>query len=271
MAASFCMYEFASPELRDLVRSAWSVSYPADEDAMPGIIAPDAHVEIVFQTGAPCALNLSGRAYEGSPRAMLFALRQGVLKLHARGANTIAALRLSPAVASIVVDHALTDLWNEPIDLRDIIGPEADALVERLAQTPQEAMGSVFENWLSSRLYNWDATARQNLNLQTALLWQLSKRPVATIADHAGVTARTLRRHCERYAGLSPKQIALSGRILRSCIALRDRRDLSLAAVADAAGFGDQPAFTNAFRHHVGMTPARFRAEPMVYCEGARS
>ena len=267
----FYAYEFAAPALRDLVCSAWSVAYGADEDAMPGIIAPDAHVELVFQTGEPCGLDLSGKIFKTSPRAMLFALRRGALKLHARGANTIAALRLSPAVASVLLGRPLNDVWNAPVDLRDVIGPEIDTLVDRVAHTPQAAIGEVLEAWLTSRLANWDAADARSLHLQHALFWQFTDNRVSALAGDLGVTERTLRRHCERYAGLSPKQVSLSGRVLRACVALRDRRDMSISEVASSVGFYDQAAFTNTFHHVVTMTPRAFRAAPMVYCEGARS
>jgi len=269
MPATFYMYEFASPAMRDLVRSAWSVSYDAGDDAMPGLIAPDAHVELVFQTGEPCGLDLSGREYASSPRAMLYALRRGVLRLHPRGANTIAAIRVAPAVASAILGRSLVDLWNEPIDLSRVIGAEADELVELLARAPQCALGQILEAWLIKRLVDWDATHVRNHRLQNALFWKFANDPVAALADKLGVTSRTLRRHCERHAGLSPKQISLSGRILRSCIALRSKPELSLAVVASDLGFGDQSAFTNTFGHFVTMTPSQFRAEPIVYCEGA--
>jgi len=81
------MYQFESPALGNLVRSAWSVAYDGHDDAMPGIIAPDAHIELVFQTGSPCALDFGGKAFASSPNAMLFALRRGVLRLRPTGAN----------------------------------------------------------------------------------------------------------------------------------------------------------------------------------------
>ena len=82
-----------------------------------------------------------------------------------------------------------------------------------------------------------------------------------------GFSVRSLRRYCEKYAGLSPKQLVMSGRILRACTSLMDQRLVSISDVANSLGFGDQSAFTNAFRHYVGMTPARLRAEPIVHCE----
>lgn len=81
------------------------------------------------------------------------------------------------------------------------------------------------------------------------------------------MSERTLRRQFERHAGLSPKQLAMSGRILRACAALSDRGEVPIAHIALDVGFGDQAAFTNAFRHYVGTTPAALRSEPLVYCE----
>ena len=142
--------------------------------------------------------------------------------------------------------------------------------MDRLACAPQPALGGILEGWLSARLTDWSSAHDRDLSLQSTLFWRFAGESVSTLADDLGVTTRTLRRHCERYAGLSPKQIAMSGRVLRACIALRDRRETPIADIADSLGFGDQAAFTNAFHHYVTMTPRRFRAEPMVYCEGAQ-
>lgn len=46
-------YTFSAPALSDLIRSAWSVSVAGSAESIPGVIAPDAHVEFVFHTGAP--------------------------------------------------------------------------------------------------------------------------------------------------------------------------------------------------------------------------
>ena len=103
--------------------------------------------------------------------------------------------------------------------------------------------------------------------LQRALFSHLAYRPVAAVAEEFGVTSRTLRRYCERHAGLSPKQLMMSGRMLRACGLLRHESAPPIVEIADRLGFNDQAAFTNSFRHYVGTTPTRLRAEPLVFCE----
>ena len=71
-APSFAGMAFETPALRGLVAAPWRMAYGRSIEAMPGLIAPDAHVEFVFQTGAPCATRATGSASaRPSPRAMI--------------------------------------------------------------------------------------------------------------------------------------------------------------------------------------------------------
>jgi AraC-like DNA-binding protein len=266
--AHFAGLSFRATALRPLVGAPWSLSCAASVDILPGLIVPDAHVEFVFQTGAPCATRLQGSSsLSPSPAAMIYAQRHGALKLMPTGENAIVAFRTTPAVASVILGRPLVDCWDRPIDLADLIGDEAGRLLAQLADRPAAVLERVLETWLLSRLTAWGAEHERNLRLQRTLLWRFSEESVSALADRVGVTARTLRRQFASHAGLSPKQLSMSGRILRACAELSDRRDLPIAEVALRVGFGDQAAFTNAFRHYVGMTPARLRAEPIVHCE----
>lgn len=268
---AFAELGFAAPRLRGLVGAPWSMAYRASVDAVPGVIAPDAHVEFVFQTGAPCAVRAAaGGTAQPSPAAMVYAQRHGALTLVPTGANAIIAFRTTPAVASVVLARPLAECWDRPIDLAELIGPEARRLLEQVAGAPLALRGAVLEAWLLSRLGEWGAEHERNLGLQRTLLWRFRDDSVSSLADDLGVTARTLRRHFARHAGLTPKQLSMSGRILRACADLSDRRDMPIAEVALRVGFGDQAAFTNAFRHYVGLTPGRLRAEPIVFCERPR-
>lgn len=269
---SFADHTLASPALRALVRSVWSMSYAASTDVLPGVIAPDAHVEFVFQTGRPCAILPAGTTQAvPSPSAMIFAQRHGAIRLRPTGENAMLAFRTPPAVAAAILGCSLADCWDRPVALPDLIGEEANRLLDRLVAAPRPSWGAILEAWLISRLSNWGPEHARNLQLQDALIWRVVREPVSTLADNVGLTLRTLRRHCDKHSGLSPKQLIMSGRILRACARLVDRREMPIAEVAHKAGFGDQAAFTNAFRHYVGMTPAQLRSEPIVFCERPRA
>jgi AraC-like DNA-binding protein len=269
MTPAFIGYGFETPALAALVSSAWGQSYAGAEGLLPGLIAPDAQVEIVLQLGAPCAI-VSGGWDVVPPRAMVYALRHGAVQLRPTGDNAMVAFRLGPAVASAVLRASLADCWDRPVALADLIGPEADRLLDRIAGAPLERAGAVLEGWLLERLADWSSEDGRQADLQKALLWDLADQPVAALAGRLGFTARTLRRHCQAYAGLSPKQLMMSGRMLRACGLLLEAPELSLAEVALRLGFNDQPAFTNAFRHYLGMTPTQLRAQPLVFYERPR-
>lgn len=255
-----------SPALGQLVRSIWSLGYRAG-DSLPGLITPDGRVEFVFQTGEPCALATASDSLIPTPRAMIFGLRHGTLRMVPTGDNLMVAFRVTPAVASVILGGGLVDCWDRPVALSDLIGADADRLLDRLANAPREAFGAILEHWLLSRLVDWDAADARHFALQHSLFSAFAAEPVSAAAEAFGVTSRTLRRHCERYAGLSPKQLMMSGRMLRACGMLRCEPAMPIVEIAGRLGFNDQSAFTNAFRHYFETTPVRLRAEPLVFCE----
>jgi AraC-like DNA-binding protein len=58
--------------------------------------------------------------------------------------------------------------------------------------------------------------------------------------------------------GQSLTSVIRKARVQRGC-ALLCESDLSLAEVADAAGFFDQSHFTRVFRQYTGTTPGAYR------------
>jgi AraC-like DNA-binding protein len=76
-----------------------------------------------------------------------------------------------------------------------------------------------------------------------------------------------LRRILGERAGLSPKAVQLSGRMLGACALLREAPSLEITEIAGRVGFYDHAAFTHAFTSRIGLTPTQFRAEPIVLYE----
>src|SRR5215510_4089993 len=63
---TFALHKPAAP-LCDLVQSIWSMELGARNAEMPGLIAPDSHVEFVFHVGGGSEMRRTGTGWERFP------------------------------------------------------------------------------------------------------------------------------------------------------------------------------------------------------------
>jgi len=235
---------------------------------MPGLIAPDAHVEFVFHLGARCAMQRMGSsAWERLPRAMLYAQRSSCVRLRSVDAGSMVSFRTSAVVAGVILKRPMHDLWDQPVALRDLCGASIEDLADQLMPLSTSARFERVEHWLRQRLTPWDGDQARIERLHEQLVWRSNGAPIERVATSIGTSLRSLRRWIGQSAGIAPKQLELSGRILRSCAELHERPDLTITAIAHQLGFSDQAAFANAFHAQTAMTPSAFRAEPLVFYE----
>jgi AraC-like DNA-binding protein len=149
----------------------------------------------------------------------------------------------------------------------------------RFAAADNRLMFPVRELASPSRLGN-PLVADQLMKLAVALAAQVT--PFASLQDRVAQTARALlaagvrphRALVARRLGMSQRSLqrgleaegtafrAVQESILRELVeALLSNPTLKLDAVAHSMGFGDQAAFSKAFRRWTGCTPARYRAQ----------
>lgn len=81
---------------------------------------------------------------------------------------------------------------------------------------------------------------------------------LAEIAQTAGVHRVHLAREFRRHFSMTVGEYLRRKRVEHACRLVSTTRD-SLADVAVACGFSDQSHFCATFRHHIGLTPGRFR------------
>ena len=82
---------------------------------------------------------------------------------------------------------------------------------------------------------------------------------MAEIADLVGLSVSALHRRFKARYGVSPMRY-LAERRLEHAAQLLASSDQPLVELGLAVGYGDQSAFTRAFRRHHGLPPARYRA-----------
>lgn len=95
--------------------------------------------------------------------------------------------------------------------------------------------------------------------LSAFVLQHLDERiSVEGLAEHVGMSPRTLSRWCRKHLGESPAQVV---RRLRIDDARRQLEETTrpLKDVAARAGLGDQSTLWRAFVHDLGVTPAEYR------------
>jgi AraC-like DNA-binding protein len=251
-----------------LVKAMWAVSGSAEEAVLPGVVAPDSHVEFVFHLGAPWRMRREGSpSWIDQPRAFVYAQSQGALRFRGEGYVSSVAFRLSPVVAATVLGRPPTDLWNEPVSLHDLIGTQADALIEQMAGTPGHGRFALLQQWIERRLGSWDSSDWNTQRLFDHVMWKAPARNLETLSRQLGWSTRGLRRVFTQYTGLSPKDVQLAGRHLEACALLRESPEMDVTEIAGQAGFFDHAAFTHSFKRRLGMTPSEFRNEDHAFFE----
>lgn len=255
-----------------IVRALWGLEADGRQEALPGLIAPDGHVEFVFHASSPWRMkSVLAPGWVLQPAAFVYAQRRGCLQFDQTAQGSFVAFRVSPVVAAVILRRPLTDLWDRVIALEDLIGSEAHGIAEQLAESDTPARFRLLQSWIEKRLSDWGSDQRQLQNLFETVFWRIPARTLAELSATLGPSVRSMRRWFAASAGLSPKEIQLGGRTLLACALLREHPEVGVASVAQDTGFHDHAAFTHAFTERVGLTPSRFRAEPNVYYESART
>jgi AraC-like DNA-binding protein len=148
----------------------------------------------------------------------------------------------------------MDELTNRVVTLEDVLGPRAPLLAERL----QEARGwaerfALVDSFLLRRLESGPEPAPEVAWTLRRLAAADGRLPIGALADEVGWSRRHLAARWRRDVGLGPKAVA---RILRFERALRlAQAGHTLADVAYACGYADQPHLNRDFRALAGATP----------------
>ncbi|WP_405486394.1 helix-turn-helix domain-containing protein [Streptomyces sp. NBC_00096] len=183
------------------------------------------------------------------------------------GGQEAIRLELTPLGAFRLFAVPMSELTNTVVELRDVLGPAAGELVERLAATGDwGARFDLLDAELSARLERGPSPAPE-----VGHAWRLLSRaggaiPVGRIAAEVGWSQGHLVRRFTEQIGLTPKT---SARVLRfhRAVGLLTREGANLAEVTAACGFYDQAHLNREFRALSGTTPGLMAAARVA--EGA--
>lgn len=245
--------EWRPPALDRFVELIWESEGTTTEDLDRHF--PHGRIELL--------LNLGGERFDliepnGSPRfrmTWVCGMQLGPTVTKQPRTHRVLGIRLHPAGAYGLFATPLRTITGLVVELRDLVGPSADELVERCREAASpEARFRLAAAWIASRVGN----ARP---VEPAVAWVAAKIeachgdvPIAALRRETGLSKTRLAAAFREQIGVSPKVFARIVRFRRA-LAMVEGGPASLADVALEAGYYDQPHFNAEFREMSGLTP----------------
>ncbi|WP_406166254.1 helix-turn-helix domain-containing protein [Streptomyces canus] len=183
------------------------------------------------------------------------------------GGQEAIRVEFTPLGAYRLFGLPMSELTNLAVGIRDVLGPEAGVLVERMAATPDwAARFDLLDAALLARLEHGPQPTPEVGHAWQLLAGSAGAVPIARIAAEVGWSQGYLTRRFTQQIGLTPKA---SARVLRfrHAVALLGRGATSLTEISMACGFYDQAHLNREFRAMAGTTPGQMVASRRV--EGA--
>jgi AraC-like DNA-binding protein len=244
------------------VRAIWSLR-SVDSGPPEGRVErvlPDGCVELVFHLREPF--------FARSPRGVLHRQAESLVAGPstrptelARGADSeVLGVRLQPGGASLLGLPQASALRDRIAPLDDLGVRGLRGLRERLLAAAPAARLAMLQCVLLERTRAQHpprlATALQALDGRGA--WS-DGQPAAALARALGVSRRQAERICQSEAAMTPRELLRIQRFQRALRAIEARPGLSLAWIAQAAGFADESHLCREFRVFAGVTPGEHR------------
>lgn len=173
----------------------------------------------------------------------------------------------APAAGHLLAGRPMAEFTDRAVDVGEVLGDAGRILTDRVrtamahdpaAPTAHAEAIAAFTDALRPRLPVDDEGELVN-RLVAFVESRGDVTRVAQVCDEFGLSERALQRLVHRRIGLTPKWLIQRRRLQEAAERLRTS-GTSLADVAAALGYADQPHFSRDFSSVTGMTPREFAA-----------
>lgn len=251
-----------SPLLRPYVRRIMGY---IEYDAVPVRKEyPSTDVVLIITLGSRLAIQYP--AHPGGSLVVKQAFAAGLIDstivTEAGGVAMGMQVNFSPIGGRLFYGLPMTELTNRSVELEDIFGAEARAIVDRINDAPGwDSRFAIVETAIARRIAS--STVRPD-GVDWAyrqLVASGGSRDVTSIRDALGWSPRRLIDEFREHTGLPPKSVARIVRFEGAVASLNSAPAARLTDVAFAHGYYDQAHFTREFRALAGITPGQYLRE----------
>lgn len=265
------MQQRPHPSLAGFVKSVW-VSAPGDiaGPASREHILPTGEMHLVFRLRGPAIRIFDPRQTADGlclGHAVVGGARAGFYAKEVAASSEAVGVQLMPGAALVLLGLPASELAGQHTRLEDLWGSSASWMQEQLAEAPtpvQKIQG--LQGFLLARLKSAPLPAASRVMLRAAAQLKAGAT-VRQVVAQSGYSHRQFIHLFSHHAGLAPKQYSRVQRFQRALALLHGGSAtpaVSLADVAQDAGYSDQPHFNREFREFSGFTPEQYRLAPVV-------
>lgn len=179
-------------------------------------------------------------------------------RLHLSGSFKVFTIHFQPSGISALFGLATSELTDQGLEARLVIGPCASGLRSGLMLAPDfEARVDAAQRWLLDRMRGAKPVDRVG-RIAAALLGCGGAMPVADLARRVGLSDRQFTRRFERQTGLTPKLFARVVRFGATLEARSKAPESSWTSLSYDMGYADQSHFIRDSRQLGGAAPRQF-------------
>lgn len=240
-----------APDVATAVDQFWHVSwsFPGGESIDQRIIDQPAVTVTIEKGDVPAPLVVTG-------------VQTGAWRRTIGGRGRVFAIRLRPAGLAVVSDLTPAALANATVPLTATLDPRLLGLMSEVAAAPTPAERARAAERAVVRLLVDRPVPEKGLLANAVvdeLRARLHRKTGKPLAQHFGVSERTVQRALVETVGHGPKWISRRMRLQEVALALATRPEAGLATIATELGYADQSHLTADFRAVAGITPSGYR------------
>jgi len=265
------MQQRPHPSLAGFIKSVW-VSTPGDTGgtASREHILPTGEMHLVFRLHGPEVRIFDGRHTDygvSLGHAVVGGARAGFYAKEIAAPSDAVGVQLMPGAALALLGLPASELAGQHTRLEDLWGNSVRSMQEQLAEAikPDQKI-QCLQGLLLARLKSAPLPAASSAILRAAAQLKAGATVRQTVAQ-SGYSHRQFIHLFSHHVGLGPKQYSRVQRFQRALALLHHggaARTVSLADVAQDAGYSDQPHFNREFREFSGFTPEQYRQARLV-------
>ncbi|MEV0618218.1 helix-turn-helix domain-containing protein [Nonomuraea sp. NPDC050404] len=208
---------------------------------------------------AAISLVLKVRDSPRRPPAFVHGSHSGYSTIEGACAPSYLEVRLAPLGAYAALGVPLDKLNAGIVDLNDIIGPEIEALAERVRSAPTwDRRFRLVDGYLLRRIEDGPRPSPEVAEAWRRLIATGGADSIRAIAEETGWSHKHLIAKFKQQVGLAPKTVARLIRFNRLLARLREDPLPRWDEIAADCGYADQAHLTRDFRDFTGTTPGGF-------------